>query len=130
MDPVRAFLKQRGCAEHVVHGGLGGLVQAWEKIVEHVKRGYSLGLDDYLNDMDVRQVLDEALRLTRPKESYLERVRGADEAMLLVVRTTGRCLWGKKNASEHGWSPEKNWWYFAVPVNAGSELIADLKEER
>ncbi|MFY9609217.1 MAG: hypothetical protein WAU45_11470 [Blastocatellia bacterium] len=129
MDPVREFLKRRGCAEHVVQGGLARLVESWERVVESVKRGYNFGLDDYLNDMDGRQLLEEALQLAKPKQSYVERTRGADEAMLSVVRPTGRCLWGKDNASEHGWSAEKNWWYFAVPINAGSELTDDLKEE-
>ena len=129
MDPVREFLKRRGSPEHVVRGGLPGLVENWERVVESVKRGYNLGLDDYLNDMDGRQLLDEALKLAKADQAYIERVRRADESMRRLVKPIGRSLWGEKNAKEHGWSAEKNWWYFAVPVNAGRALTDDLKEE-
>jgi hypothetical protein len=129
MDPVREFLKRRGSADHVVRAGLPGLVESWESVVESVKRGYNLGLDDYLNDMDVRQLLDEALKLAKADQAYIERVRRADEAMRRLVKPIGRSLWGEKNAKEHGWSAEKNWWYFAVPINAGPALTDDLKEE-
>jgi hypothetical protein len=129
MDPVREFLKLRGSPEHVVNGGLTGLVESWEIIVESVKRGYNLGLDDYLNDMDVRQLLGEALALAPSEQTYIERVRRADEAMRRLVKPIGRSLWGEKNAAGHGWSAEKNWWYFAVPLNAGVVLTDDLKEE-
>jgi hypothetical protein len=129
MDPVREFLKRRGSAEHVVRGGLPGLVENWERVVESVKRGYNLGLDDYLNDMDGRQLLDEALKLAKADKAYIERVRRADESMRRLVKPIVRSLWGEENAKERGWSAEKNWWYFAVPIKAGSELADDLKEE-
>jgi len=129
MDPVREFLKQRGSAEHVVRGGLPGLVDNWERVVESVKRGYHLGLDDYLNDMDGRQLLDEALELAKADQAYIERVRRADQSMRRLVKPIARSLWGEENANEHGWSAEKNWWYFAVPIKAGPELADDLKEE-
>ena len=128
MDQVREFLKRRGAPEHVVNGGLAGLIQTWESVVESVKRGYNLGLDDYLNDMDVRQLIHEALALAPSEQAYLERVRRADEAIKRLVKPLGRSLWGEKNAAKRGWSAEKNWWYFAVPVNAGPELTDDLKE--
>jgi len=125
MDPVREFLKQRGAAEHIVQGGLDGLVEAWENVVESVKRGYKLGLDDYLNDMDGRQLLAEALPLANSKQAYIDRVRRADESIRQLVKPVGRCLWGEKNAKNYAWSAEKNWWYFAIPINAGPELVDD-----
>lgn len=129
MDSVREFLKQRGAAEHIVQGGLAGLVEAWERVVDSVKLGYAFGLEDYLNDMDVRQLLDEALATAPSEHAYVQRVLRADETMRRVVKPIGGCLWGEKNAAEHGWSTEKNWWYYAVPINAGSELTDDLKEK-
>ena len=129
MDRVREFLKRRGSAEHVVRGGLPGLVKNWESVVESVKRGYNLGLDDYLNDMDGRQLLDEALEIATADQAYIQRVRRADESMRSLVKPIGRSLWGERNAKEHRWSAEKNWWYFAVPINPGPALTDDLKEE-
>ena len=129
MDPVREFLKQRGAAEHVVEGGLAGLVQTWESVVESVKRGYNFGLDDYLNDMDARQLLDEALAVAPSEQVYIDRVRRADEAMRRLVKPIGRSLWAEENTADRGWTAAKNWWYFAVPVNAGPDLSGDLKEK-
>ena len=62
-DPVGEFLRNRGCPEHVVRGGLRGLVESWEEVVRSVEEGYSLGLDDYLNDMDGRQLIEEVLHV-------------------------------------------------------------------
>jgi len=67
-DPVSEFLKERGCPAHVIRGGLMGLIDSWETTVESVERGYSLGLDDYLNDMDGRQLIEVALGSAPDKE--------------------------------------------------------------
>ena len=40
-DPIRRFLRARGVADHVVDGGLDGLVADWEHTAERVERGYA-----------------------------------------------------------------------------------------
>lgn len=37
------------------------LVTQWSKLVQRVETGYELSLDDYVNDIDSRVMLDEAL---------------------------------------------------------------------
>ncbi len=130
MDPVRDFLKDKGCADHIVKGGLPGLVEHWEQVVQSVARGYDLGLDDYLNDLDGRQILEEALAIakTDQKEEYGERVRRADGLMQSVVKPAGKCLWGKDLARTSGWTPERNWWYFSRPIQANPELLSEIEE--
>jgi hypothetical protein len=129
-DPVREFLKQRGCPEHVVRGGLQGLAESWEEVVRSIEEGYSLGLDDYLNDLDGRQLLEEALAVApaQEKKTALQRVRRADAKMQTLVRPSGRCLWGDETARQEGWTARKNWWYFSIPVNPGEELLNELSE--
>lgn len=129
-DPVREFLKQRGCPEHVVRGGLQGLAESWEEVVRSIEEGYSLGLDDYLNDLDGRQLLEEALAVApaQEKKTALQRVRRADAKMRTLVRPAGRCLWGDETARQEGWTARKNWWYFSIPVNPGEELLNELGE--
>src|SRR6266850_3516824 len=80
LDPVRSFLRQRGCPEEVVAAGLEGLIDEWERVVEQVSRIYPLGLDDYLNDLDGRQLLQESLGLLAgpASERARDRVRVAD----------------------------------------------------
>ena len=128
-DPVREYLRNKGCAQHVVNGGLEGLVGDWEKTVESIVQGYDLGLEDYLNDLDGRQLISEVMALDEAPHrlKYRERVHHADERMRKAVRLTSQCVWGDEAASEHGWSAERNWWYFSEPKTAGRELLDDLK---
>jgi len=95
-DPVGEFLRKRGCPEHVIRGGLRGLVEGWEEVVRAVEEGYGLGLDDYLNDMDGRQLLEDALAAAPAREikGIMERLQKADAKMRALVRPAGRCLWG------------------------------------
>jgi hypothetical protein len=127
-NQVREFLKKHGAAQHVIDGGLAGLMEKWERVVEEVKRGYSMGLDDYLNDMDGRQILEEALAHTTDagKEPYMERLRTADSAVKPLLTPTSRCLWGESVAAEEGWTPEKNWWYFSKPLKADGDLLDEI----
>ena len=60
-DSIREFLKKKGCPEHVVKGGFEGLIETWETVVTEISHGYDLTLDDYLNDMDARQLIEEAI---------------------------------------------------------------------
>ncbi len=127
-DPVREFLKKRGCPEHVVRGGLRGLAESWEEVVRSVEEGYSFGLDDYLNDLDGRQLLEEALAVApaQEKKTTRQRVRRADAKMQTLVRPAGSCLWGDETARQEGWTAKQNWWYYSVPVNPGEELLDEL----
>lgn len=127
-DPVRAFLENRGCPEDVVSGGLEGLVAEWERAVQQVETGYPLGLDDYLNDLDGRQLLEDALDVASEIEraATVARVKSADARMRRAVRLVNECLWGARVADQEGWSADRNWWYFGVPMNPGPILRDDL----
>jgi len=129
-DPVKDFLRERGCSEQVVEGGLAGLVKTWGQVVETVKRGYLLTLDDYLNDLDGRQLLKEVLRVAPKgeKEKYMERIQRADEKMRTLVKPIGKCLWGAEVAEAEGWTPKKNWWYFSRPLKGDPDFLAEIDE--
>ena len=60
-DPITEFLRKQGASYAIVANGLRGLVENWERVVDQVSKGYPQGLDDYLNDMDGRQLLENAL---------------------------------------------------------------------
>lgn len=128
-DVVKNFLRDKGCADFVVTNGLQGLVKNWESFVKTVKEGYEFGLDDYLNDLDNRQLLEETLAVAPPgeKQKYLQRVHRADEKMRALVKAAGKCLWGNEVAETEGWTAETNWWYFARPVQANRGLLAEIK---
>ena len=128
-DAIRRFLSERGCPDDVVEAGLEGLVSGWEHTVGQVASGYPLGLDDYLNDLDGRQLLDEALDLApwAAGAALRQRVSEADTRMKSVVVPASECLWGAAVAEAEGWTPEHEWWYFRLPRSPGAVLREDLE---
>jgi hypothetical protein len=128
-DPIRELLERHGCPSHVIEAGLEGLIEQWEHTVDDVEEIYPLGLDDYLNDLDGRQLLEEALEVApeSARRSYHARVMAADERMKQLVQPAGRCLWGVDMAEQYDWTPAKNWWYFSQPRELGPELKEDLE---
>ncbi len=128
-DPVRDYLRRSGASYAVVAQGLRGLVENWERVVAQVLEGYNLTLDDYLNDMDSRQLLANALELApeEVRDAFLPRVHDADMKIRLNLVPAGRCLWGGIVAADEGWSEDANWWYFEQPRNPGPELRRDLE---
>jgi hypothetical protein len=129
-DPVRDYLSERGSGEHVIEGGLEGLVESWEKTVREVEEGYSLTLDDYLNDLDARQLIDDAMIVATDQQRARidERLSRADEKMRGLTEPTKACLWGEEVAEEEGWTAKENWWYFARPIKADAEFLAEIDE--
>lgn len=129
-DDVRKFLIEKGCPLQVIERGLAGLVESWEKVVQSVEKGYSLTLDDYLNDLDARQLLEEAMGAASMSElnNFDLRIQQADDLMKGLTRRAAVCLWGDELAEEEGWSSKKNWWYYACPVDADADLLAEIAE--
>jgi len=128
-DPVRDYLRRSGASYAVVAQGLRGLVENWERVVGQIVRGYDLTYDDYLNDMDGRQLLENALELApeEVRKAFLPRVHDADLQARLNLVPAGRCLWGAIVAEEEGWTEDGNWWYFERPRNPGPRLRQELE---
>lgn len=128
-DPVRDFLRQSGASHSVIASGLRGLVENWERVVRDVAKGYNLTFDDYLNDMDGRQLLENAMGLAPEeiREAYRERVKATDTRAEAALVPSSRCIWGQIVADEEGWKAERNWWYFRLPRAPGPRLTEELK---
>lgn len=116
-DRLTRYLSERGYANHVVQNGLEGLLQSWAEIVESVASGEVQYQDDYLNDMDGRRILEEALAFVEPDqaETVMERIRTADTRILVHLVPTAGCIWGEENARKHGYSRDRDWWYYHRP---------------
>ena len=129
VDPVRTFLAKRKVAARLIEGGLPALLEEWERAAQSVVEGYPAdSLDDYLNDMDVRQILDE-LRDAAPRAydaAALGRLEAADWKIGALLRPAPGCLWGAAAAKKHGWDAERNWWYFMQPARSGPGLSGEL----
>ncbi|MGE0102731.1 MAG: hypothetical protein AB7H86_10130 [Blastocatellales bacterium] len=127
-DPVREFLTDRGCSPQTIEGGIEGLIDAWEQTVSEVGKGYALTLDDYLNDLDARQLIADILTFFGDKlpAGYVERIATADLRMQENIDIQPVCLWSDTVAEMEGWNPEDNWWYYARPRNADQSLLDEI----
>ena len=124
-DPVRVRLKELGASDSVVSGGIKALVSKWESIVKNISTGYTLDLDSYLNDIDVRQLIEEVItRIPDVSSVLLERINAADELMRGSSKHS-KCVWGEEVAHKEGWTREKNWWYFRVPKKIQNQERSD-----
>ena len=129
VEAVRDFLRSRGCPEPVVSAGIAGLIEDWERITEEIETGYKLGLDDYLNDIDARELIAATLAAV-PKiltPTLRRKLEAADKRARAALVPAGRCLWGPRLAAANGWDPEGHWWYFMKPAKPGSQLARDLQ---
>ncbi|HEY7120739.1 MAG TPA: hypothetical protein VH475_29410 [Tepidisphaeraceae bacterium] len=127
-DPTHAYLKSRGSPAHVVAGGLAGLLDRWQQVVDKVSSGYDLTFDDYLNDMDLRQLIQDTLphASSRGLKQATTRLYQLDESLRPHLRPTRACIWGPKPEMEYRWTPQRSWWYFAVPKHPKPPLTDEL----
>lgn len=125
-DAVRDYLRLRGAASHVVAGGLDGLLETWERTVEQIEVGYPFTLDDYLNDLDIRDLLAGAIEMVSGAAAARARLTAADTRLRALLVPTEECLWGEGVAEDEGWSRNTHWWYFGRPRNPGPDLAEDL----
>lgn len=116
-DRVREYLQRQQYADFVVSGGLAGLVAAWERVVDSIARGDEQCEDDYLNDADGRRILPEALAVApaAARREWEPRVLAADARLRPHLVPTTECLWGEQKAAQHGYSRERDWWYYHRP---------------
>jgi hypothetical protein len=127
-DPIRQFLKKRGCPEDIVKGGLKGLIDHWELVVTEVSHGYDLLLEDYIADMDCRQLIEDVVPLatTPAQRSLLKKLKRLDAVMRMLLQAFPKGL-RTKQPEDNGWTPERNWWYFSYPKNSGPDLREELQ---
>ncbi len=111
---VDEYLRENGYPEQVVREGRGGLIRKWREFVEQVEHGYSLGLEDYRNDLDVRAILAQA-------GAEDDTVLALDERLKKLLTACDIRVWES--------APGEPFWDFGYPRNAGPDLLADLRGE-
>jgi hypothetical protein len=118
-DPeIQNYLRDNGYPEHVVRDGRAGFLRQWREFVSQVENGYTLGLEDYRNDLDVRAILE--LAVARTDNSSAAEIQTLDDRLKQMLIATNVRVW------ESAPSP---FWDFGYPRNAGPDLIADLRAE-
>jgi hypothetical protein len=111
---IHNYLRDNGYPGHIVREGRDGLLRRWREFVEAVERGYSLGLEEYRNDLDVRAII----ALAGAEDGQ---VRALDDRLNTLLTSRQVRVW------ESG--PGDPFWDFGYPQNAGPELIEGLNGE-
>ena len=126
-DPVHSYLISRGCSPLIVRRGLSGLLEQWNRIIAEVERGRDESLDEWLNDMDLRDILAGALAVSDARERRAASIRLDDsDARFQSVTTPCPCIWGSEIAETNSWRSEWQWWYYRRPTLPGPTLREDL----
>lgn len=120
-EAVAQYFEKRGVSADVRQKGLRGIIAEWEAIARGAER-YELTLDDWLNDVDLRDIIDGAMAVASKHER--DELRGilerADEAFRAVTVESVRSLWGTSH------DRIQQWWYFRCPTRPGEMMRADL----
>jgi hypothetical protein len=99
------------------------LLAKWEAFARELHQGYRFGLDDWLNDVDVRRLIAEAGDLL---PSHQRRLAAADARVRMATVPHDKCLWGTKNAQSQGWTEDVHWYYFARPLRHDRQFREDI----
>ena len=117
-EDVRVFLQSRGLADETIEAGVEGLVARWEQAArdaEHER--YPFGVEDWLNELDGRQLVAELAASLKGSLSSAQQARlaDADARIEAVTEPTAECLWGARMAKRMNWSAKQQWWYWRRP---------------
>lgn len=119
-DPVARYLAERGVSPVVRDTGLRGIVAKWDAIASRAKR-HDLTLDDWLNDLDLRDIIAGAMSIAPEHErqgvrSILE--RADDRFRCATVESPRPLVAGTDRAAQ--------WWYLRYPAQPGTGMRDDL----
>jgi hypothetical protein len=71
--------------------------------------------EEWVNDLDTREILQDLLDNVPESGVALQAVEAADKRFAASALPTEACEWGDESAARHGWTRQKNWWYWRKP---------------
>jgi hypothetical protein len=86
------------------------------RIIANVEKGYPLSIDDYTNDLCVRDIFQEILDVCPNNADLLEWINSWDERFDKATKLVNNALLPTLDGSEPGW------WWFRLPINQGNQL--------
>lgn len=126
-DAVAQYFAERGVSANAQSKGLRGIIAQWDAIARTAAR-YDLTLDDWLNDVDLRDIIAGALGVAPEHELHSTRdaLDRADEAFRTATVETNRSLWGDTVGTADKHDPQQQWWYFRRPAHPGEIMREEL----
>ena len=96
------------------------LLNGWQNVISEVEKGYSLGINDYTNDLTLRDLIEEVLRGCPEdlKEKISLFIKRWDEKFDHLTQKAKRPL--LKIDKEF-------WWWGRIPLNLKDPLKSDLQ---
>jgi len=92
---------------------LRDLIDQWAEFTGDLERkDYTFDLDNWRNDVDVRELILEALPMFSREEigDHALKLDQADQAFKAGTRPSRRCVWGHGTQIKEKWTAEANWW--------------------
>ncbi|HTR96776.1 MAG TPA: hypothetical protein VMH61_02645 [Candidatus Acidoferrales bacterium] len=117
-EAARVFLRERGLADEVVEAGTEGLIARWEQAARETERErYPFGIEDWLNELDGRQLIAELAAAVPGAVAGAQAARldEADRRLRAATEMAGACVWGEALATRMRWQPATQWWYWRLP---------------
>jgi hypothetical protein len=114
-------------------GELRDSIDLWAEFVSGLEvRDYTFDIDNWRNDVDIRQLIEDALPMFSREEmgDHALKLDAADKAFTAATRVFKKCIWGHGTQKKENWSPQKNWWYFRTPVRSNEQLEDELANVR
>ena len=127
---LERYLTARGLSVDARRRGLHGLVAAWESMARGAA-GYDLTLDDWRNDLDVRDIIAGALAVasTNDLRATRDALHRADALFRTATVDAGRALWSAEDDPTDQVEMDRPWWYRRRPAQPGDRLRSDLETE-
>lgn len=100
---------------------LKSLVEDWRSFAEEVERGYELGLEDYVNDLTTRTLLEDVVTALSDngRRTLTVILKPIDARYTHATREINKSLYGVNDLKEQ-------WWLSRVPLRSDHELLDNL----
>lgn len=127
-DALQRYFAARGLPAEARQRGLRGLVNAWASVARAAAR-YDLTLDDWRNDLDLRDIIAGAMMVPAAdvQRGQRDAIERADELFRAGTIDIGRALWGRSSEPAVNGESTSSWWYHRRPKHPGAAMRADLE---
>lgn len=123
-DPVAEYFAERGVSAGVRRKGLRGIIAEWHSVARSAAT-YDLTLDDWLNDVDLRDIIAGAFAVAPDHVQHELRklLDQADDDFRAATVECAASLRGDGNSRDR----TRVWWYYRCPARPGETMRRDLE---
>jgi hypothetical protein len=93
----------------------------WSRFVLNVEKEYRLTIDDYTNDLSLRNLIQEVLGACPENAGLNEWTNEWDKRFEKATKKVKEPLLPERR------NKKKGWWWYRIPINQGSELKKGLQ---